>query len=395
MTWKLRRRTWVVLATIVATAATFAFVARTQRLARQAAAATPDAVETRSSDRVVLRQHGAAADALKTVKVERAPVIGDIYVVGSVSAAENHFALVGPSVSGRVVRLHVGIGDQVRKGQILGEIESVEAGQARGEYIAAKAAFAAAEANSVRERDLAERQISSGREREVAVAQAVAQRARMRAALAHLRAIGFEPKEVRSLEQEGAEGALIPLRASISGTVIKRSVTLGQSVERSTDAFTIADLSLLWVLLDIYEKDLARVHPGQRVNLRTDAAAGEVFKARVGYLEPVIDEKTRTAHVRVEFENTQRKFRLNQLVTARIIGDSAHAGDPVLAVPNGALQRVDGTPIVFVKKTGGFEKRVIEPGISGGDLIEVRSGLREGEEVAMGGTFLLKSELLR
>jgi cobalt-zinc-cadmium efflux system membrane fusion protein len=129
--------------------------------------------------------------------------------------------------------------------------------------------------------------------------------------------------------------------------------------------------------------------------LRTDVAAGEVFKARVAYVDPVIDEKTRTAHVRVEFENVQGKFRLHQLVTARIIGDREHAGEPVLAVPNAALQRVDGTPVVFVKKAGGFEKRVIEPGVAGGDLIEVRAGLREGEEVAMAGAFLLKSELLR
>jgi membrane fusion protein, heavy metal efflux system len=395
MSWKLRRRTWVGLATVVAAAGAFGVVARGKRTAQNAEAAMTDPAERPRRDALTLPQLGAATDGLKTAKVGRTPVAGDIQVVGSVSPAEDHFAVVGPSVSGRAVRLHAGVGDQVRKGQVLGEIESVEAGQARGEYIAARAALGAAEANAVRERELAERQISSSREREVADAQAVSQRAKMRAALAHLRAIGFDPKEVRSLEQEGTEGALIPLRASISGTVIKRSVTLGQSVERSTDAFTIADLSRLWVLLDIYEKDLARVHPGQRVNLRTDVAAGEVFKARVAYVDPVIDEKTRTAHVRVEFENTQRKFRLNQLVTARIIGDTAHAGDPVLAVPNSALQRVDGTPIVFVKKTGGFEKRVIEPGISGGDLIEVRSGLREGEEVAMGGAFLLKSELLR
>jgi cobalt-zinc-cadmium efflux system membrane fusion protein len=395
MIFRLRRRSWVLVATVLAAAGAFGVVSRSKRSAKNAEAATANLNERRRDGRLSLPERGGGNAALKTVRVERAALAGDIQVVGSVSPAEDHFAVVGPSVSGRVVRLHVGVGDQVRKGQVLGEIESVEAGQARGEYIAARAGLGAAEANAVRERELAERQISSNREREVADAQAVSQKAKMRAALAHLRAIGFDAREVRALEQEGTEGALIPLRAAISGTVIKRAVTLGQSVERSTDAFTIADLSRLWVLLDIYEKDLSRVHPGQRVNLRTDAAAGEVFKARVAYVDPVIDEKTRTAHVRIEFENTQGKFRLNQLVTARIIGDTAHAGEPVLAVPSGALQRVDGTPIVFVRKLDGFEKRVVQPGISGGDLIEVRSGLREGEEVAMGGAFLLKSELLR
>jgi membrane fusion protein, heavy metal efflux system len=394
MTWKVRRRTWAGLTVALAALGVLGIAARGRHSARKADAALAEGPDRARGEHLLLGR-GAGNETLRTTKVERAAVVGDIQVVGSVAPAQDHFAVVGPSVSGRVIRLHAGIGDQVKKGQILGEIESVEAGQARGEYIAAKAALAAADANYVREKELAEKHISSNREREVADAQAVSQRAKMRAALAHLRAIGFDPKEVRSLEQEGSEGARIPLRAAIGGTVIKRSVTLGQSVERSTDAFTIADLSRLWVLLDIYEKDLARVHPGQRVTIRTDAAAGEVFKARVAYVDPVIDENTRTAHVRVEFENEERKFRLNQLVTARIIGDIAHAGAPVLAVPTGAVQRVDGTPIVFVRKKEGFEKRVVEPGIAGGNLIEVRSGLREGEEVAMGGVFLLKSELLR
>ncbi len=385
----------MVLLGSLAVAGTIGIVSRSKRTAPKAEAAVQDGAERRRGDHLSLPQRSAASAALKTVKVERTTLAGDIQVVGSVATAEDHFAVVGPSVSGRVVRLHAGVGDPVKKGQILAEVESVEAGQARGDYIAAKAAFAAAEANAVREKELAERQISSNREREVADAQAVSQRAKMRAALAHLRAIGFDPREVHALEQEGAEGTLIPLRAPIDGTVITRAVTLGQSVERSTDAFTIANLARLWVLLDIYEKDLARVHPGQRVNLRTDAAAGEVFKARVAYVDPVIDEKTRTAHVRVEFENKERKFRLNQLVTARIIGDSEHAGPPVLAVPNAAVQRVEGTPIVFVRNRDGFERRAVEPGMTGGDLVEVRSGLREGEEVAMAGAFLLKSELLR
>jgi len=394
MTLPLRRRVWAAALGLAVAAVVLFIVTRASRTTKQAEAAMTDPTADAKTGRLSLPERGAA-NALKVVKVERTILAGDIQVVGSVAAAENHFAVVGPSVAGRVVRLRVGVGDQVKKGQILGDVESSEAGQARGEYIAAKAGMAAAEANAVRERDLAARQISSNREREVADAQAVAQRAKMRSALAHLRAIGFDPGEVHALEQEGSEGALIPLRAPIAGTVIRRTVTLGQSVERSTDAFTIANLDRLWVQLDIYEKDLARVHPGQRVNLRTDAAAGEVFKARVAYVDPVIDEKTRTAHVRIEFDNAQRKFRLNQLVTARIIGDNEHAGPPVLTVPNGAVQRVEGTPIVFVRKRDGFEKRTVEPGLSAGDLVEVRSGLNEGEEVAMAGAFLLKSELLR
>ena len=393
MSFRLRRRTWFAMALV--SAIVVGLVLHGKRSVRRADAATGGASTGRRDGHLVFSRFETAATAFKTARVARTALIADIQVVGSVSAAENYFAVVGPSVSGRVVRLHAGVGDEVRKGQVLGEVESVEAGQARAEYIAAKAALSAAEANAVRERDLAERQISSNREREVAAANAVSQRAKMRAALAHLRALGFDAEEVRRLEQERSEGTLIPLRASISGTVIERAVTLGQSVERSTDAFTIADISLLWVLLDIYEKDLGRVHPGQEVTLWTDAAAGEIFSGRVAYVDPVVDEHTHTAHVRIEFKNRQRKVCINQLVTARIAGDTAQPGDPVLAVPRGALQLVAGKTVVFVREKTGFEKRVVRPGMSGGELIEIRSGLQEGELVAMEGASLLKSELLR
>jgi cobalt-zinc-cadmium efflux system membrane fusion protein len=215
--------------------------------------------------------------------------------------------------------LLAGVGDRVHRGQTLGHIQSVEAGQARADYVAARAALDAADANAARERELAQRQISSDRQREVADALAVSQRAKMRAALTHLQAIGFDAADISRLGEGSDDGVLIPLRAPIAGLVLKRSVTIGQAVERSTDVFTVADLSLLWVQLDIYEKDLERVSPGQRVNVRTDAAPGEVFKGRVSYVDPVIDERTRTAHVRVELPNPEGKLRLNQLVTARII----------------------------------------------------------------------------
>ena len=93
------------------------------------------------------------------------------------------------------------------------------------------------------------------------------------------------------------------VRAPIAGTVIERKVTLGQAVERATDAFKIADTAHVWVTLDLYEKDLARVRVGQEVETRTDARPGEVFHGRVAFIVPVIDQATRTAKVRLEFPN--------------------------------------------------------------------------------------------
>jgi RND family efflux transporter MFP subunit len=223
-------------------------------------------------------------------------------------------------------------------------------------------------------------------------------RAGGRPAAERLRAIGLSSADIDAIDRQDL-GGRVPMRSPIEGTVIARSITLGQAVERATDAFKIADLRHLWVNLDLYEKDLAHVRVGQQVEVRADAFPGEVFPGRVAYVVPVIDEATRTAQVRLEFENRQVQLSVGQLVSALIVGDG-HRGSPeVLAVPRNAVARVEGRPVVFVAgrqgQEGDFQQRPVELGASGGDLIEVREGLVAGEAVAVEGAFLLKSELLR
>jgi cobalt-zinc-cadmium efflux system membrane fusion protein len=290
-----------------------------------------------------------------------------------------------------VARLRAGVGDLVRVGQALAEIESAEIGQAQAAYLSARARAQAAQANLSRERELAAQRISSAREREVAEAQAASDVAELRAARERLRAIGLGDAEIEALEKAGGTGGRVPLRAPIAGTVVARTLTLGQAVERATDAFKIVDLRHLWVLLDLYEKDLDRVHAGQKVELRTETA--EKLSARVAYVNPLVDEKSRTANVRIEIDNPAGKLRPGQFVSARLVGDGAAV--ELLAVPERAVKMVDGKRIVFVKKGAGFERRVVEIGGSGAELVEIRAGLSEGEEVVTDGAFLLKSELLR
>jgi len=350
---------------------------------------------------VSLRPGAAQNNAIETAVVRRARLAGDLHVIGNVSYGADQVAIVGPLVSGRVARIAASIGAHVERGQVLAEIESADVGEARAALITASARFAAAEANLRRERELADKQISSAREREIAEAQWAGEKAAVHAAQQRLRAIGLSPSEIEAVEVRG-DGGRVPLRAPLAGTVIERFITLGQAVERASDAFKLADLAKVWVLLDLYEKDLARVHVGQSVELRTDALPGEVFPGRVAYIVPIIDEATRAAKVRVEIANPAGKLRIGQLVTAKLIGDPAHATTAVLAVPVSAVQRIEGKTAVFVKRAGGgaadgdaFERRAVELGMSGGDLVEVRAGVKEGDVVAAKGAFLLKSELLR
>lgn len=346
-----------------------------------------------SRDRLLAAPTGTQADAVSVAPVTRTRLAPDLQVVGTVSYDQDRHAVVGPLVAGRVVRLAAGVGDPVRKGQVLAEIESAEVGQARGELIAHRARLEAAEANMARERELAEKHVSSAREYEMARAHWATERAGVHSATERLRAIGLSTSDIAAMVDHDC-GGRVPIRAPIAGAVIERLVTLGQAVEHASDAFTIADLHQLWVQLDVYEKDLSRVHVGQPVEVRAEAFPRNVFRARVAYISPIVDPATRTAKVRVEVANPESKLRIGQLITARLSGDPANA-DEVVAVPRSAVQRVDGKPVVFVRTGARFSSRRIETGATAGDLTEVKQGLRVGEQVASDGAFLLKSELLR
>ena len=137
------------------------------------------------------------------------------------------------------------------------------------------------------------------------------------------------------------------------------------------------------------------VRVGQKVELRTEALPGRVLPARVAYVSPIVDDKTRTANVRIELDNRRGELRPGQFVTARLIGDTDAVAREVLAVPRRAVQTVDGKPIVFVKDGTRFAERHVELGAAAGDLVEIKSGLGEGDAVAAEGAFLLKSELQR
>ena len=309
-----------------------------------------------------------AARDKNPVKVAAAEVMqlaGDIQVVGTVSFPR------GPLRDGR----SPGGGPDLearRRGRGPSTAWSGDRGNRKqrggtgaGRLGGARARYVAAEANLRRENDLAEKKISSSRERELAQAQWATEQAGIRAAVIRLQAIGLAPADIENLEKRDAAGH-VPIRAPIAGTIIERHVTLGQAVERATDAFKIADLSHVWVTLDLYEKDLFRVHVGQDVELRTDARPGEILHGRVAFIVPVIDEATRTAKVRLEFPNPKGVVQVGQLVTARILAGGKRDAVGVLAVPRSAVEQLEGKTIVFVKTGEGFERRSVLLGSSGG-----------------------------
>ena len=183
--------------------------------------------------------------------------------------------------------------------------------------------------------------------------------------------------------------AWYPLRAPFGATVIEKHITLGEKLGDESCAFTVADLSTVWVDLNVYQKDLPFVKAGQRVSIAVGPAAGKV-EGRISYVGPIVGEKTRTALARVVLDNASGALRPGTFVTAEVLVDKARAK---VAVPKAIIQDMDDQPTVFVRTDHGFEPRTVSFGRVNDTLVEITSGLEVGEKIVTRNSFRLKAEL--
>lgn len=306
---------------------------------------------------------------------------------GAITYDANHVSVVSPRVEGRVVSVRADLGDEVRAGQTLAILESSEVGQTRADLARARANVEAAKRNYEREKRLFDQSISS--QKELLDAEAVYRSAQADAegALAKLRAIGAT----------AGEGASFGLAPSIAGTVVERHASPGLGVGPSASLFTVADLRHVWITVDVYEADLARVRRNAIATITPTALPGETFTGRVTYAGGVVDTASRTFKVRVELENQGRRLRPGMFAQVSI-ASPPESGSKVVTLPEEAVQNIDGRPVVFVamKGTRRFVARaVVTDGQSRGGRVSVTSGLHAGDLVVTKGAFQLKAELLK
>jgi cobalt-zinc-cadmium efflux system membrane fusion protein len=322
---------------------------------------------------------------IKTVVAARAELIPELRVVGTVTFDPERVAAVGARVRGLVRRLARIEGDAVKEGEVLAEIESAELGEAQASVAMIAAHRKAAELNARRERALSERRLSTAREAEVADAALAEQQALLGAAHQKVAALGGATG--------GALGVYV-LRAPLSGSVVERHVSAGQSVENNLVAYRVADLDHLWIELSVFERSVDSIRRGDVVEIRPLADPGRLIEGSVAHVGDALDAATRSAPVRVKIDNAARKLRPGQSVTARI-----RASGPTrtaLLLPAAAVTWVDGKPTVFVLV--GADRVIptqVTLGASSGAEQEITGGLAEGAAVVSEGVFALKSELYR
>jgi cobalt-zinc-cadmium efflux system membrane fusion protein len=183
------------------------------------------------------------------------------------------------------------------------------------------------------------------------------------------------------------------LKAPFSGIITNYHASIGEVVEPATELLSITDMSSLWVLADVLEKDLSHVRAGKAVQVRVSSYPGRAFQGRITYVADTIEPKTRTAKVRCVVENSDGLLKLEMFTTVEIPVDRTSS---ILAVPDSSIQQIDGKPVVFVRNSEKeFQKREVQTGIVSGGYTEIRSGLKAGDLVASQGSFVVKTAFLR
>jgi len=303
-------------------------------------------------------------------------------------------AHISPRIPGRIVAIYARLGDEVKKGQKLALLDSLELGEAKAQYLKAQTKLEVASTEYERQKTLYEKKIAAQKSLLAARGEYLEAKTELEAAGAKLRLIGLPETEIEDLRmQRKIVDATFPILSPFSGTIVENHIAVGEVVNESSKLYTIADLSIVWILLDVYEKDLAKIEVGHEVRVSVASYPHEPFKGKITYISDLIDEKTRTAKVRVEVPNPRRRLKPGMFAEAKIV---AHGlGPEALLVPQEAIFDLGEGPIVFVKQEEGFLAKRVTLGEEGGGLVEIRSGLSLGEEVVVQGGYSLKAQLLR
>ena len=210
------------------------------------------------------------------------------------------------------------------------------------------------------------------------------------AARERLRLQGVPDDEVARLERERTASSQLELRSPVTGTVLERNLVEGQYVGAETPLFTVADLGRVWVLVDLYEMDLGRVHAGDRARFTADGVPGRTFDAAIDFVYPTLTNETRTVKARFSLDNHEGLLRPGMYGQVDV---ASRQGSPSLVVPTEAVVNTGDFSYVFLARPGGrFEPRRVFTGREDGDRITVLQGLAPGDTVVASASFLIDSE---
>jgi membrane fusion protein, heavy metal efflux system len=311
---------------------------------------------------------------------------------GTMTLNTDRLVRVVSRIPGIVREVRKNLGDAVRAGEAMAVIDSRELADAKGAYLAAGERVTLTSDTFQREKDLWEKKISPAEDYFKAKRALAEARIELRLAKHKLFALGFSEQALKQLINE-PEASLTRYEvvAPLAGTVIEKHLNVGEFVKDDTAIFSVADLRIVWVNLNVSPVDLARVEKGQRVRISAGAGLPEA-EGTISYIGALVLEETRTVPVRAELSNTDGRWRPGLFVTASLATRETTAA---VLIHKSALETLEGKPSVFVQTTEGFEARPVTVGQSNETHVEITAGLRAGERYAVSETFLLKADLAK
>jgi RND family efflux transporter MFP subunit len=307
---------------------------------------------------------------VRTAKVERRVLDAVVRAAGRIEVDERRLFTVAPKFEGYIERLYVNAtGQFVARGAHLFDAYSPELLAAQREYAIAAHALA---------------QVQDADPQTVAGMKRLAD-----SALARLRNWDVPEEEIARLAAGGEPRRSLAFRAPAAGFVLEKKAVEGMRFMPGEMLYQLADLSNVWLIADVFEQDIGRVHSGARATVRLEAYPGQRFEGRVTYVYPTLKPETRSAQVRIELANPGG--RLKPAMYAQV--DIAVGGRSVLVVPNSAVLDTGTRRIVLVDLgSGRFEPREVELGDRGDEYVAVRSGVKDGESVVVAANFLIDAE---
>jgi cobalt-zinc-cadmium efflux system membrane fusion protein len=323
---------------------------------------------------------------IQVVTVEKSNVPRTLHLTGAVAYNAFKTTPVFSAVGGPVQEIRAEPGQNVHAGQTLLTVTSPDYATARSTYLKASSAFQLADKNYQRSKDLYGHKAIAERDLQQAESDRAQAQADLQASEDTLRALGISDPE--SLVKAKNTGQL-PVIAPVAGVIVERLVGPGQLLQAgATQCFTISDMSTVWVLVNVYQNDLAYVHTGDRVAITTDAYP-DVFRGQISYIADALDPNTRTLPARIVTENAGYKLKKDMYVTATV---QAGMQRDALTVPDAAILRdSENQPFVYVQAgTNQFARRAVKVSESQNGRVVVQDGLKEGERVVGDGSLFLQ-----
>ena len=330
-----------------------------------------------------------AAAGIVTAVLQEKEVNEQLTVTASIEANRDRYASVAPRISGKVARVSASLGDQVKQGQALASIDSIEAGEAQSAYSQAATEYGVAKASLDRATKLRADEIIPEKDFLRARADSAKAGAVLQAATERRRALGIGQRG----DKPSGEPSVFAVTAPFAGTVVEKKAVMGELAQPDKPLFAIADMSTVWIETHLFEKDLGRVKLGAPATVTVAAYPDRSFEGKVTYISSAMDRETRTVVARVAMPNADGALKLGMFASAAIA--TGGGGAKMLLLPDDAVVLIQGQSSAFVKDGDGFAARAVDLGEKLRGQVVLKNGIRPGETVVVKGAYALKAKMLK